>query len=131
MYYSLARDNTVNILLKHFFSDSSYRLKDTLKGFKDFKNKQKSVWSNVFSYVKVYIYWMCIQYTVHWDKTHTLSFSFVCSNSSLFYFNSWFLYERKHKACLSKSMCGIFYFQFCFIFVKVYIFQQKAWTLWL
>ena len=26
--------------------------KDTLKGFDDFKNKQKSAWSNVFWYVK-------------------------------------------------------------------------------
>ena len=30
-------------------------LKDTLKAFGDFKNKQKSVWSNIFWYVKVRI----------------------------------------------------------------------------
>ena len=29
-------------------------LKDTLKAFDDFKNKQKSAWSNIFGNVKVY-----------------------------------------------------------------------------
>ena len=38
-------------------------LKDTLKAF--IKNKQKNVWSNVFWYVKVCIFWKCIQYTIH------------------------------------------------------------------
>ena len=28
------------------------KVKDTLKAFEDFKNRQKSVWSNVFCYVK-------------------------------------------------------------------------------
>ena len=46
-----------------------------------------------------------------------------------FTFNSRFLYELKHKVHLSKSVCGIFYFRFRFVFIKVYIFvQQKAWT---
>ena len=47
-------------------------IKDTLKAFDDFKNKQKSVWSNVFWYVKVCIFWKCIQYTIYWDKTQML-----------------------------------------------------------
>ena len=47
-------------------------LKDTLKAFDDFKNKQKSVWSNVFRYAKVCIFWKCFQYTIHWDKTKML-----------------------------------------------------------
>ena len=47
-------------------------IKDTLKAFDDFKTKQKCVWSNVFWYVKVYIFWKCIQYTIHWDKTEIL-----------------------------------------------------------
>ena len=47
-------------------------VKDTLKPFYDFKNKQKSVWSNVFWYVKVCIFWKYIQYTAHWDKTQML-----------------------------------------------------------
>ena len=46
--------------------------KDTLKAFVDFKKKQKSVWSNVFWYVKVCIFWKCIQCTIHWHKTKML-----------------------------------------------------------
>ena len=50
------------------------------KGFKDFNNKQKSLWSNVFWYVKVCIFWHCIQYTIHWDKTETLKKIFFGQN---------------------------------------------------
>ena len=46
--------------------------KDTLKGFSDFRNKQKSVWCNVFWYVKVCIFWKCFEYTLHWDSTQPL-----------------------------------------------------------
>ena len=47
-----------------------------------------------------------------------------------FTFNLRFLYELKHKVRLSKTVCGIFHFQFRFVFIKVYIFvQQNAWTL--
>ena len=46
-----------------------------------------------------------------------------------FTFNLRFLYELKHKVRLSKTVCGICYFPFRFIFIKVYIFvQQNAWT---
>ena len=31
-------------------------IKDILKAFNDFKNKQKSVWSNAFWYVKICIF---------------------------------------------------------------------------
>ena len=42
------------------------------------------------------------------------------------------LYELKHKVCLSKTVRGIFHFQFRLVFIKVYIFvHQNAWTLWL
>ena len=45
-------------------------------------------------------------------------------------FNLRFLYELKHKVCLSKTVCGIFHFRFHFVFIKVYIFvQQNAWSL--
>ena len=44
--------------------------------WKDFnkilQTRNKSVWSNVFWYVKVCIFWKCIQYTTHWDKTQNL-----------------------------------------------------------
>ena len=46
--------------------------KDTLKIFDDFKNKQNSVWINVSWYVKLCIFWNCIQYTIQWDKTQML-----------------------------------------------------------
>ena len=47
-----------------------------------------------------------------------------------FTFHLQFLYELKHKVCLSKTVCGIFYFRFRFGSIKVYIFvQQNAWTL--
>ena len=46
-----------------------------------------------------------------------------------FTFNFRFLYELKHKVCLSKTMCGIFYFRFHLIFIKVYIFvEQNVWV---
>ena len=44
------------------------KFKNTLKAFNDFKIKQKSVQSNVFWYVRVYIFWNCIIYTIQWDK---------------------------------------------------------------
>ena len=47
-----------------------------------------------------------------------------------FTFNLRVLYELKHKVHLSKTVCGVSYFRFCSIFIKVYIFvQQNAWTL--
>ena len=46
-----------------------------------------------------------------------------------FTFSLRFLYELKHKVCLSKTACGIFHFRFRFVFIKVYIFvQQNTWT---
>ena len=43
-----------------------------MKAFNNFKNKQKSEWSNVFWYVKVCIFWKCNQHIIHWDKTQML-----------------------------------------------------------
>ena len=44
-----------------------------------------------------------------------------------FTFNSQFLYELRHQAHPSKSMYGIFHFQFRLAFIKGYVFgQQKA-----
>ena len=74
-------------------------IRDTLKALDDFKNKRKSVWSNVLWYVKVCIFRKYIQYTIHSDKTQMLEkFSldkngtkkcplfFASSNSSQFFF---------------------------------------------
>ena len=94
-------------------------LKDTLKAFNDFKNKQNSVWSNVFWYVKVHTFWKCIQYSIHWDRTQILKkFSsdkingtknvlFFLSRAPTqhsFTFNLRFFSESKDKV-LSKTMC--------------------------
>ena len=40
---------------------TTHTVKDTLKAFDDFKNKQRDACSNVFWYVKVCIFWKCIQ----------------------------------------------------------------------
>ena len=89
------------ITMVKWFVNTTWRiLKDILKTFDNFKNKQKSAWSNVFWYVKVCIFWKCIQYTMHWDKIQILkkfssdkingtkmpSFSLASSNLSKFYF---------------------------------------------
>ena len=123
-----------------FFLRIHWRLLTILK-------TSKNVWSNIFWYVKVCIFWKCIQYTIHWDKTQMLkkfpSDKINGTKNALFFlsrapthhsftFNLRFLYELKHKVRLSKTECGIFHFRFCFVFIKVYIFvQQNAWNLWL
>ena len=43
-----------------------WRLSTTLKA------SNKSVWSNVFRFVKVYIFRKFVQYTINWDKTQLL-----------------------------------------------------------
>ena len=122
-------------------------IKHALKAFSNFRNKQQICVKYAFWYVKVCIFSKCIQYTIHWDKTQILKkFSsdkingaqnvlFFLSQAPAhhsFAFNLQFLYELKHKVRLSKTVCGIFHFRFCFIFIKVYIFvQQNAWALWL
>ena len=101
------------------------------------KTSNKRVWSNVFWYVKVCIFWMCIQYTIHWDKTHikkipsdkingtknALFFLSWAPTYHSFTFNLRFLYELKHKVCLSITVCGIFRLRSAF--TKVYIFFNK------
>ena len=36
------------------------------------ETSRKSVWSNIFWYVKVCIFLKCIQYTIHWEKEQIL-----------------------------------------------------------
>ena len=92
-----------------------------------------------FWYVRICIFWKLIQYTIHWDKiqilkkfpsgkisvTKNILFFFVNFNSSQIYFNSRFLYELKHKVCLSKNVCGIFHFWFCVVFIKAWRYSTK------
>ena len=42
-----------------------------------------------------------------------------------FTFNLRFLSELKHKVCLSKTVCEVFYFPFRLVFIKFYIFVQQ------
>ena len=115
-------------------------LKVTLKAFDDFKNKQKSVWSDVFWYVKVFVFWKCKQNTLRWDKMQVLkkfpSDTINGTKNALFFLlrapthhsvasNLRFLYELKHKVRLAKTMSRIFCFQFLFVFIEVYIFVQQ------
>ena len=106
------------------------------------KASNKSVWSNAFWYVKVCIFWKCIQYAIYCHETQLLkefpsdgtknAFFFLSRSPThhSFTFNLRFLYELKHKVRLSKNMCRIFHVWFRFVFIKVYIFvQQNAWTL--
>ena len=115
--------------------------------FDNFKNKQQKRMKLCFWYVKVYVFWKFLQYTIRWDKTQILkkfpsdkinstknALVFLSRAPTLrsFTFNLRFLNELKHKFRLSESVCGIFHFRFRFVFIKVYIFvQQNAWTLWL
>ena len=102
------------------------------------KLSSKNVWGNVFSYVKVCLFWKSIQYSIHWDKTQVLknfppdkwngTKNVVCFLSQVpvyhsFTFNLKFLYDLKRKVCLSKTVSGIFHFWLRFVFIKVYIFQ--------
>ena len=109
--------------------------------------KANKKWSYFFLYVKVCIFWKCIQYTIHWDKTQMLkkplldklnrkkNAHFFLSRAPTHYsftFNLLFLYEMRQKVQLPKTVCGIFHFWFRFVFIKVYTFvQQNVWTLWL
>ena len=44
---------------------------------------------------------------------------------TVLHLNLLFLYELKGKFRLSKSVCGIFHFQFRFVFIKTYFFSRK------
>ena len=106
--------------------------------------RNKSVWSNVFWYVKVCLFWKCVQCTIHWD-TNFYKFSFGQNKRyqkcSLFIsrapthhsctFNWWFLYDLKHKVHLCKTAWNS-HFRFRFVLIKVYNFVQKnACSFWL
>ena len=43
-----------------------------------------------------------------------------------FTFTLRFLYEPKNKVCLSKTVCEIFHFRSCFVFIKFYIFVKTV-----
>ena len=89
---------------------------------------------------KSIIFWKCIQYTIHWDKTQIFKKSPSkkkrCKKCPFFFlsrvptyhsftFNLRFLYDPKHKVCLPKTMCRIFHFRIRFVFIKD-IHREKA-----
>ena len=117
-----------------FFRFSNLRMK-AVDGFKN-----KSVWSNVFWYVKVCIFWKCIQYTIYWDKTqiwqkfpsdkindikNVFFLIWRAPTHHSFIFNLRFLHELKRKVRPSKTVCRIFHFCFPFVIIKVYILFTK------
>ena len=117
---------------------------DTLNASGNFKNKQKSVWSNVLIGKS-----MCIlkANSIHWtlrknanveknffgqNKWHKNALFFLSRGTTHHSFtcNLRSLYELKRKVRLSKTV-WVFLFRFRLVFTKVYIFvQQNAWTLW-
>ena len=144
-------DNVSRLIFAHLNINSIRNkfelLKDTLKAFADFKNKQQKCMKLCFLYLKLCLFWKCIQYTIHWDKTQILrnfpSDKINSAKNALFFlsrapthhsvtFNLQSLYELKHKGRLSKTGCEIFHFRCRFVFIKVYILvQHHAWTLFL
>ena len=95
----------------------------------DFKSNQKSVWSYVV-FFKIHIksgYSVnFIQYPIHLIyNTNVKNISFGQNKrfkNAPFFFR---LHELKHKVCLSKSVCGIFHFQFRYVFIKVAVTDIK------
>ena len=109
-----------------------WKFKNILKAFDNLKHKQKSACSYVFWYVKVCIFWKCIKYTIHWDKTQMLKIfpsdkisvtknaQFFLSRAPTHHNLIYDSCELKHKVRLSKTMYGVFHFQFCFMFLKCF-----------
>ena len=101
----------------------------------------KKVYKVMFFDMLKYIFWKCIQYTMHWDKTQMLQnfplhkingrenalFSLLrAPTHNSFTFNLRFLYELKHKVRLSRIVCGSFHFQFLIVFISLYFCSTKC-----
>ena len=111
-------------------------LNDTLKAFDDFKSKQNKAWSNVLWYVKVYMFWKFVQYTIHLAKAKMLK-KLLPIKSTLQKMYSFYFRELQHitvfllihnsymswglvsvKACAGFSIFDSFLFEFIFFFKK-------------
>ena len=72
--YALWHGKTIRSKILTFFGSRSklpylkiqWRLSTILE------TSNKSVWSNIFWYVRICIFWKCIQYNIHWDNTQVL-----------------------------------------------------------
>ena len=63
--------SSVNYLRKiksEYYPDLSTQLRIHWRISTILITSKKSVWSNDFWHVKVYIFWRCIQHTIHWAK---------------------------------------------------------------
>ena len=106
------------------------------------KRSNESVWSYVFWYVKVSIFWKCIQYTIHWDKTKMfkkfLSDKINLTKGAFFFlswaptrdsftFNSQFLYQLKQMAHFSKtvSVSKTVFHSVSFLLNFIFLFNKK------
>ena len=98
------------------------------------KKSNKSVWSNVFLYEKVCIFWKCIQYNIYWGKTNTKKNSFEHNNSTksaLFFLSqalthlSFTFKLQFYISWSTETVCGIFQFRFR---VTFYYSSKFCWT---
>ena len=105
------------------------------------KTSNKNVWSNIFRYIKVYIFWRFIQNTIYWieikmlkifpsDKINvtknTLFFLSTAPTHHSFTFNSQFLYELKHKVRLPKTVMGFSIFDSVSFLLKLaFLFNKR------
>ena len=127
-------------LIDNQYDVKVFVLKDTLKAFNNFQNKQKNVRKNVFWYIKVSIFWKCIQYTIHWGKTQMLTkfplektngtknylfFLLQAPTHHSFTFNLRFLYELKHKDSSIKICMGFSIFDSISFLLKFIILLNK------
>ena len=79
------------------------------------ETSNQSVWSNVFWYVKVSIFWKCIQCIIHWDKSQILkqfpSEKINGTKNAPFFLSrapthhSWFLYGLGSTRFVSLKLC--------------------------
>ena len=101
------------------------------------KTSNKSVWNNIFWYVKVCIFWKCIQYTINWDKTqmlkkfpldkingtkNTLFFLLQAQTHHSFTYNLRIFYKLKRRFHLSKTVWNFPFSILFFFFVLKLIF---------
>ena len=95
-------------------------LKDTLKALDGFKEKQKSVWSNIFWCVKVCIFWKGIQYNIHWNKTHMLIKRFSDKTSGVEY--ALFFFRELQLITVLLLIChSCMRWSTRFVFLKLYL----------
>ena len=75
-----------NLVISKFALRTNWRFSTILK------TNNKSLRSNVLWYVKVYIFWKFIQYTIHWDKTQK---KFLSGKTNATKMHSFFFHEHQ------------------------------------